>query len=165
MKNIQVNILDPKSVDKAIKELNAYKKEVERKTLALIDEMVKQGEDYAINSLAHIDTGETLSSIMGYRNGNKGVIVAGGNAIWIEFGTGVKNNGSVGSSPHPKGEELGMKIGTYGDGKGANPNGWWYFDDGELKHTFGIKANMFMYKTSLELQRVCPELAREVFAK
>ena len=165
MKNIQVNILDPKSVDKAIKELNAYRQEFDRKVLALIDKMVEHGEDYAVNTLAHIDTGETLSSIMGYRNGNKGVIVAGGNAIWIEFGTGVKNNGSAGSSPHPKGGELGMNIGTYGQGKGANPNGWWYYKDGEIKHTYGIKANMFMYKTSLELQRVCPELAKEVFAK
>ena len=166
MKNIQVNILDPKSIDKAIKELNKYKKEMERKVLVLIDKMVKLGEDYAINSLAHIDTGETLSSIMGYRNGDKGVIVAGGNAIWIEFGTGVRNNGNVGSSPHPKGEELGMKIGTYGKGKGANPNGWYYLDDdGEVKHTFGIEANMFMYKTSLELQRIYPELAKEVFGK
>ena len=164
--NIKVNIFDPKSIDKAIKELNKYKKEVERKTLELLDRMLEHGEDYAINSVAHIDTGETVSSIMGYRNGDKGVIVAGGNAVWIEFGTGVKKNGSAGSSPHPKGEELGMKIGGYGQGKGADPNGWYYLgDDGEVKHTFGIEANMFMYKTSLELQTLCPDLAREVFAK
>ena len=164
MKKIVVDLNADNGIKNAIKELRQYRNSIKSKTLNLLDKMLKVGEDYAINSVAHVDTGETLSSIRGYRNGTKGVIVAGGNAIWIEFGTGVKNNGSVGSSPHPKGEELGMTIGTYGAGHGADPNGWWYYDEGEIKHTHGIKANMFMYKTALELQRVCPEMAREVFS-
>ena len=163
MTKIIVDLNADNGIKNAIKELRKYKNDIKRKTLKLIDSMLKFGEDYAINSVAHIDTGETLSSIRGYRNGDKGVIVAGGNAIWIEFGTGVRNNGSAGTSPHPKGSELGMAIGTYGKGHGADPNGWWYYDEGEVKHTYGIKANMFMYKTALELQRVCPELAKEVF--
>ena len=164
MRTIIVDLNKEDSIKSAIKELRQYKNDIKRKTLKLIDSMLKIGEEYAINSVAHIDTGETLSSIRGYRNGNKGVIVAGGNAIWIEFGTGVRNNGSAGTSPHPKGEELGMTIGTYEKGHGANPNGWWYYDEGEIKHTYGIKANMFMYKTALELKQVCPELAKEVFS-
>lgn len=164
MTKVIVDLNADNGIKNAIKELRQYRNSIKSKTLKLIDRMLSVGEEYAINSVAHIDTGETLSSIMGYRNGTKGVIVAGGNAIWIEFGTGVKNNGSAGTSPHPKGGELGMTIGTYGLGHGADPNGWWYYDDGEIKHTYGIKANMFMYKTALELQRVCPELAKEVFS-
>ena len=163
MTTIKVDLNADNGIKNAIKELRQYRNSIKSKTLKLIDSMLRFGEDYAINSVAHVDTGETLSSIKGYRNGTKGVIVAGGNAIWIEFGTGVRNNGSAGTSPHHKGEELGMTIGTYGQGKGADPNGWYYYDDGEVVHTFGIKANMFMYKTALELQRVCPELAKEVF--
>ena len=162
MKTINVE-LSSDSLKKAIAEIKACKEEVKKKSNELVKRMVALGEDYAINALEHIDTGETLGSIRGYRNGNKGVIVAGGNAIWLEFGTGVRNNGSAGSSPHPQGEELGMVIGGYGAGHGADKNGWWYYDDGEVKHTYGIKATQFMYKTILELQRVAPDLAREVF--
>lgn len=151
------------SIDAAIKELKTYQRDIDRKVKALIDAMIQYGEDYAINAVGHVRTGETLTSVKGYRKGTVGVIVAGGNAIWLEFGTGVKHNGPAGGSPHPKGKELGMTIGGYGDGHGADPGGWWYYDETGLKHTYGIEANMFMYKTAQELQRVFPELAREVF--
>lgn len=164
MKTIVVS-LGQESIKAAIKEIKAYKQEIKRKTTELVKVMVAQGEDYAINAVSNIDTGETLGSIRGYRSGNKGVISAGGNAIWLEFGTGITKNGSAGSSPHPKGSELGMVIGGYGKGHGADKNGWWYYDDGEIKHTYGIKANQFMYKTILELRRTAPALAVEVFGK
>lgn len=157
--------LSEESINKAIKELKDYKKEVQRKAKILVDKMVQFGEDYAINQVGHIDTGETVASIHGYRNGNKGVIVAGGNAIWIEFGAGVRYNTKP--SPHPKGEELGMTIGDYpGKGQGNNPQGWWYYgDDGEVHHTYGIQSNQFFWRTARELERVAPELAKEVFSK
>lgn len=164
MKTIVVE-LGPDGIKRAIQEIQAYKNEVQQKTKDLLKLMVAYGEDYAINAVTHIDTGETLGSIKGYRTGNKGVIVAGGNAIWLEFGTGIKNNGSAGSSPHPKGSELGMVIGGYVAGHGANPKGWWYEDNGEIKHTYGIRATQFMWKTALELHKVAPDLAREVFSR
>lgn len=158
--------LSEKSISDAIKQLNTYKRELNRKVQLLLDAMVAYGEDYAINEVGHVDTGETLETIHGYRNGNKGVIVAGGNAIWLEFGVGVRHNGPAGSSPHPKGAELGMTIGEYGKKQGANTNGWWYYgEDGQAHHTYGTKAQMFMWRTARELERVAPELAREVFAK
>ena len=163
MRKITIQLSEA-SIHQAIKELKEYKRDLARKVQKLIDLMVQYGEDYAINQVGHVDTGETLSTIHGYRNGNKGVIVAGGNAIWLEFGTGVRYNGPKGSSPHPMGGELGMKIGEYGLGHGADPNGWWYYDEAEQSHhTYGVAANMFMWKTARELERIAPELAREVF--
>jgi hypothetical protein len=153
------------SIDAAIKELKRYKLDLSKKTQKLLDMMIGYGEDYAINAVGHVDTGETLESIHGYRSGNKGVIVAGGNAIWLEFGTGVTNNGAAGTSPHPEGQANGMLIGGYGNGGGADPNGWWYYDGDRVRHTYGIKANMFMYRTAQELARIAPELAKEVFAE
>ena len=152
-------------VNKAIKEVKEYKKWLKKKAKELVKILCKEGEDYAINAVGHIDTGETVQSIQATRNGNKGVIVAGGNAIWLEFGTGVARNGVVGSSPHPIGDQIGYTIGTYGQGKGADPDGWWYFDpaSNELKHTYGIEANMFLYRTAQELKRIAPERAKEVF--
>lgn len=163
--------LSEQSIKQAIDDLKTYKRDLSRKINLLIDHMVKFGEDYAINQVGHVDSGETLSSIRGYRSGNKGVIVAGGNAIWLEFGTGVRYNGPAGGSPHPQGAELGLTIGEYpgeyyvkhGQSQGASPDGWWYIDDaGRARHTYGIEANMFMWKTARELERVAPELAREV---
>ena len=136
----------------------------------LISQMTRTGETWAMTLMNHIDTGETLASIHGYRNGDKGVIVAGGNAIWIEFGTGTRYNGE--GFNHPKAQELNMSPhGTYtwygnlsGLPHGADPNGWWYKgDDGQYHHTYGIPANRFMYNTAQMLRRECPTMAREVF--
>jgi hypothetical protein len=157
--------LSEESIKAAIKELDKYKRDINKKVQRLIELMVQHGEDYAINEVGHVDTGETLSSIHGYRDGNKGVVVAGGNAIWLEFGTGIRHNGPAGGSQHPKGSELGMTIGEYGKGQGANPGGWWYYDGDKVRHTYGIEANLFMWKTARELERVAPEMAKEVFAK
>lgn len=138
----------------------------------LISRMTRTGETWAMTLLDHIDTGETLSTIHGYRNGDKGVIVANGAAIWIEFGTGVVAN--QGNEPHPKAAELPISPwGTYtwygnisGLPHGGDPNGWWYKgDDGEYHHTYGIPSNRFMYRTAQMLRRECPQMAKEVFDK
>lgn len=141
-----------------------YAKSLPSKMFKVVDEMTMQGEMYAINLLGHIDTGETLSTIAGYRDGKHGYIVAGGNAVWIEFGTGVVAN--AGNAPHPKASELQMSPwGTFGKGKGANPNGWYYLgDDGEVHHTYGIPSNRFLYNTAQTLRRQYPEIAKEIFA-
>ena len=152
-------------MEQAARWLERYSRIMLDKANGLIDKMLREGEDYAVNELGHIDTGETVSTILGYREGNHGVLLVGGNAIWIEFGTGVFFNGE--GYNHPKAEELGMDAhGTYGYGFGSNPNGWYYIgDDGESHHTQGIEANMFFYRTA---QRLRPEYARwakEIFAK
>lgn len=149
-----------------------YEKTLKGKVEELIRVMCRNGEDYAINGVGHIDTGETLSSIKAYRLGNVGVIIAGGQALWIEFGTGVVAN--AGNAPHPKATELGMMPwGTYvapypvnktGEPHGADPNGWWYYDDaGKLKHTYGIRGNKFFYNTAQMLRRSYPDMAKEIF--
>lgn len=167
-RTITISSLSEAAVDQAIKELEAYKKSIKERTEKLIEVMCQFGEYYAVTHVEHIDTGETISSIHGYRKGNKGYIVAGGNAEWIEFGTGVRHNGAAGTSPHPPSSDpkyASYTIGTYGKGNGANQDGWYYYDaDGRRKHTYGIEANMFMYKTARELERQFPDLARGVFA-
>lgn len=162
-KTITISGLSEVEIDSAIKELEAYKKSIKERTQRLIEVMCQSGEYYAIQNLTHVDTGETLSSIHGYRKGNKGYIVAGGNAVWIEFGTGVARNGT--GYPHPLAQSYGMAaIGTYGDGNGSNPDGWYYYDaDGRRKHTLGIKADMFMYKAAREIEKQFPDLAKGVF--
>lgn len=151
-------------VDRVIRRITWMQSGIDRKISLVIDKMLAYGEDYAINAVAHVDTGETLNSIMAYREGLHGVIVAGGNAVWLEFGTGVRYNGAAGTSPHPKGRELGMNIGEYGKGHGADPNGWYYQDEnGKWHHTYGIQANMFMYRTAQELKNLYMNFVKGVF--
>lgn len=156
--------LSKSGIDKAATWLEDYaRRTLPKNCVDLISRMCRTGEVWAMTLMNHIDTGNTLSTIRGYRNGNKGVIVANGAAIWIEFGTGVVAN--KGSKPHPKAAELGMSPwGTYGKGHGASFNGWWYKgDDGEYHHTMGMPANRFMYNTAQMLRRECPAMAKEVF--
>lgn len=154
----------PQGMEQAAAWLEAYKRQMLKKVESLIDRMVGQGEQWAINGVGHIDTGATVASIHGYRNGNKGVIVAGGNAIWIEFGTGVARNGT-GDSVHENRAALEISDwGTFGEGWGASLNGWYYTDEnGEKHHTMGIAMRPFMYETAKALKHEYPRMAKEIF--
>ena len=171
MKTIQVTLsLD--GIEKAIKELNDYAKEVEVKTKLLVSNLTTLGADIArvkIVGLGAIDTGELLSSVSGYFDylTNSGYVkVTNDHAAFVEFGTGVVGQ----SSPHTNGEYLakaswkyaiGGKIFTTKDGR----VGWIYpTDDGEFRFTEGIESRPFMYQTALELQREFPRIAQEVFS-
>jgi hypothetical protein len=172
VKKITVNVLDPKSVEKAIKQLNAYKKEVETKTTELAQRLTNLGADIArikIVEMGAYYSGELLSGVSGYFSPtlNAGFIrVTSDHVAFVEFGTGVVGQ----SNPHRNGEYLslaswgyvtGSKIFTTKDGK----VGWVYpTDDGGFKFTEGMPSRPFMYETALELERQYAQIAREVFA-
>ena len=173
MKNIQVNILDPKSVDKAIKELDKYKKEVENKTVVLAQRLTDLGANLVrvkIVEMGAYATGELLSGVGGYFSPtlNVGFIrVTSDHAAFVEFGTGVVGQ----QNPHKNGEYLslaswgyatGSKIFTTKDGR----VGWVYpADDGGFRFTEGMPSRPFMYETALELERQYMQIAKEVFGK
>lgn len=170
MKNIEIR-LDPKSVEKAIKELQAYKKEVEQKARLLVQRLTDYGAEIArikIVDMGAVYSGELLSGVNGYFSPllNAGFVkVTSDHVAFVEFGTGVVGQ----QSPHTNGEYLskaswgyatGQKIFTTKDGK----VGWIYpTDDGGFRFTEGMKSRPFMYQTALELQREFPRMAKEVF--
>lgn len=166
--------LNTASINKAIRELEAYKKRIYAKLLELIDVMCMDGEDYACEYLTHVDTGETLGSIMGYRQGNCGIIEAGGAAIWIEFGTGTLHNGP-GDPFHDRGElsKQGTTVydwGEYGQGQGNGkeyPNGWFFYNEktGRAGWTEGITMEPFMQNTAERLSDEFKATAQKVFSK
>ena len=86
------------------------------------------------------------------QNGWK-VVAKGTDAVWVEFGAGVFYNGSAGSSPHPKGQELGLTIGSYGQGKGKQPAWGFYNESGELIVTRGTEAQMPLYRAFQEIMQ------------
>lgn len=173
MKNIQVNIFDPKSIDKAIKKLNAYKLEVETKTRELAQRLIDLGADIVRMKIVEMGayySGELLSGVDGYYSPtlNAGFIrVTSDHVAFVEFGTGVVGQ----QNPHKNGEYLskaswgyatGSKIFTTQDGR----VGWIYpTDDGGFRFTEGMESRPFMYETALELERQYMQIAKEVFAK
>ena len=165
--------LSEKDIDRAIKELEQYKREIIRKTELLrikmaerIANLAQSGFNGAViddltNESRDTRTAEVQVSIDERENVSI-VIAAGEDAVWVEFGAGVYHNGSAGSSPHPKGSEFGFTIGGYGKGMGKRQT-WGFYEDGELRLTHGTLAVMPMYNA---VKTVCDEIAdiaREVF--
>ena len=172
MRNITVNVLDPKSIEKAIKQLNQYKKEVEAKATELAQRLTDLGANIVRMKIVEMGayySGELLSGVDGYFSPslNAGFIrVTSDHVAFVEFGTGVVGQ----SNPHKSGEYLslaswgyatGSKIFTTKDGK----VGWIYpTDDGGFRFTEGMPSRPFMYETALELERQFLQIAKEVFA-
>lgn len=176
-----------KGLDKLIYGLERFKKNLDgRVTRKLLEKVKEFGVDYAKRNVANIATGETEDSIHGEIEGNSVIIEAGGQAVWLEFGTGITYN------PNPYPAELPDGIvehGTYGKGKGSNKNGWYYTTDGTwgattgrdqklydaeigeltysgtyIAHTYGIEANMFMWKTITAIEEKAPEWGLELIS-
>lgn len=159
------------SITSAIKELTNYKNEIIRKSELLRDRIAERislesqrGFDGAIISdVINGSTKYAKVSVSVEKTGVMTLVIAKGeDAVWVEFGAGVYYNGSVGSSPHPKGTELGFTIGGYGYGMGKKKT-WGFYEDGELLLTRGAPAKMPMYNA---LKSACDEIsiiAQKVF--
>ena len=165
--------LSTSSINKAIKELEAFR----RNFLEKVDKYrVRIAEEVA--DIASLNFGSSMVddiikggaprkadvSVSVSDRGSISVVVADGeDAVWCEFGAGVYHNGSVGTSPHPSGTELGFTIGSYGKGYGKG-QAWGYYDEsGGLIITRGTPATMPMYNAAQEVMRKAVEIAREVF--
>ena len=166
--------LDSDSIDKAIKDLEQYKNDIVQKTNilrkrvadhianvaqsgfngAIVDDLLKGGAKMAQVDVK-VDEHDNISI----------VIANGEDAIWAEFGSGVYHNGRAGSSPHPKGDELGFTIGDYGKGMGKR-NTWVYYEDGDKSHkvyTRGAPATMPMYNAVKQVIDDIQNIAKGVF--
>lgn len=168
--------LSEESIDAAIRQINEYTDKVRSNT----EELVKAAADRtselcSIELTKHVETGETLESLQtDTKQSSKSVnsfssrVICGGAAVWLEFGTGVVANGvAPGDFVHPlPGVYFAINgIGTYGKGHGADPNGWWYYDQyGHKRHTYGIPATMFMYRSLQTTRREIADIAKGVFS-
>ena len=168
--------LSEKSIEGAIHRVELYSKDLQAKTQILVDKLAEDVKANAERELIEksgfadpfddsFDT--TFDSLAIEKSGQyTRRVLAGGDAIWLEFGTGVVSNPvGVGGYAHPKAAELGMYgIGEYGHGWGANPKGWYYTDEsGVSRHTYGIPATLFMYHSAWQTRAKIPEIARRLF--
>ena len=165
--------LSESDIDRAIKELEQYKREITRKTELLRSKIAERVASLAQSGFNNAIVDDITAESGGARKADVAVsiderdnvtvvIASGEDAVWVEFGAGVYHNGSAGSSPHPKGSELGMTIGGYGKGMGKR-QAWGFYEDGELRITHGTPSVMPMYNA---LKTVCDDIvdiAKEVF--
>lgn len=177
--------LTPKSIDKAIKEVEEKKKWLDEKTQELVKLLGEEGVRTASLKFSEAiyagynnveckieDRGENKVAVIAF---SQGEIDEDNAVLFIEFGTGV-----VYPDNHPEKPEGLLGRGEYGSGHGKNPEGWDYtgtaayqgsadfkhstnIDGLNVYHTKGNPANMCMYKTVRELEEDFTKIARRVF--
>lgn len=155
--------LSVKEINRAIREVEKYKAELNTKVSMLIEALTDYGVEIAkvqVRQLGAWYTGELESSISGYFSPSTGVgiIKAGAPyAVYVEFGTGVVGAGS----PHPAPAGWRYDVNAHGE------SGWWYYNDrdGKMHWTKGMPSRPFMYNTARELEQECVKIAKEVFSR
>ena len=156
--------LSPSSIDAAIKQLEDYRKDLDRKAQELCKRLADMGAMYAewnfsgVLYAGDIDYNITVDRV----DVNTYVIKADGETVLLmEFGAGVKHGYG-----HPQAAEFGMGPGTYPNGKGHwdDPKGWWFGEKGNWTHTYGNAPGMPMYNAAKDLRKEILEIAREVFS-
>lgn len=161
MKVIKVNPLNVGSIEKAIQELEHYRKalqefavEYPKAVLSKLNECIGFNAPLSASGLWEI-TDITVSG-----NHAEGCVIFDGKVEFIEFGTGIVgelNHGGINEewltklpSPYNIGYNTGSKI-VHIANSDDKPFGyydyWWYFQDGKFIKTSGIKADPFIYRS------------------
>lgn len=168
-KNIKIH-LNSASIQNAIKQLEDYKKSLRNKNELFVQRLTELGIPIIDSNIAMAQgdsdkNHNTYIKINSYGDYAQATLVCeGADLLFIEFGAGVHYNGSAGSSPHPKGEEFGYAIGSYGKGQGKNDSWVYMADSGEWVRSYGTQATMPMYKASVEIIQNIRRIAKEVFS-
>lgn len=159
-KTININ-LNRSSIRSAIKELNAYKKELEEKSNELRDKLSDIVKEYAEERYSEVASDSDGWSIQREFTSDGVEIHARGKQVaFIEFGTGLYTEGR-----HPK-EGKGFWRGSWstdsevGKGHWDSPHGWW---TPEGKHTYGYDTANGIYGGRQKAEQSIEKVAREVF--
>lgn len=159
---ITIDPFDKNSINDAIKQLKAYKKDFLAKEEEFVRRLKELGVSVATTgfSLADYD-GVNDVLVTETQGGNRALVIAYGETVgFIEFGTGVKfqeySSGGLEYTP--------PAHGTYGKGQGANPKGWWFSQaPGNSRHTHGNPpAEAMLTARNVMIEQVT-KIAREVF--
>ena len=155
--------LNTKDINRAIKEVEEYKRDILRKEKLLLEKLAYIGvKEASVRFTTAMYDGVNDSSVSLEQTSNGYAIVAQGSAVaFIEFGTGVYHNTS---EPYPNPRPAGIVgIGEYGQGKGKR-KAWGYRDEGgEVVITRGNPASMPLWYATEEMRRSILQIAREVF--
>lgn len=169
-KTIRIS-LSEKSIKNALKELDRHRQELRDRNIEFLQKLAEAGIPVINHNIASAlgDSNKnhnTYIKLLSFGTEAQAKLVCEGRDIlFIEFGAGVHYNGSAGGSPHPKGQEMGYTIGSYGKGQGKNDFWFFYADTGEAVMSRGTEAAMPMYKASIEVIQKVRSIASEVFGR
>lgn len=160
MKRVIKVELSPDSIDDAVKELERYTEDLERKLKIFVGTLTQKGVKVAKMAVV-ASRGDSTNAYVDYTvdSSNGEIITAtvflqGTEALFIEFGAGIAYNTG---QQHPMAGEFGYGVGTYPSkhppNKAINPGYWWYKDENGQKHrSIGTEATMPIYKASVEIR-------------
>lgn len=151
--------LNAEAIGRALKEVRAYEKKVDRLEEKVTEKLVEDGVKIAKENADYLsiyDTGELVNGIYGETNGNVGHVVSSApHSAFCEFGTGIRGA----SSPHPNPGLVSWRYDVNEHGE----EGWWYLgDDGNWHWTAGMPSRPYMYNTANELRQKAGEIVKEV---
>lgn len=168
-KTIKIN-LSQKSIHDAIKQLRQYQNSLKSKNELFVRRLSELGipvidQNISLSQGDSDKNHSTYIKINSFGDYSQATLVCeGAGLLFIEFGAGIHYNTPAGSSPHPKGQELGYTIGSYGQGKGKNDSWTYTSETGEWVRSYGTEATMPVYKASVEIMQSIRKIAKEVFA-
>lgn len=157
------------SIQDAIKQLREYQNGLKSKNEIFVKRLSELGIPVIDQNIAMAQgdsdkSHNTYIKINSFGDYAQTTLVCEGKSLsYIEFGAGIHYNTPAGTSPHPKGEELGYTIGSYGQGKGKNDSWTYYSETGEWVRSYGTEATMPVYKASAEIIQNIRKIAKEVF--
>jgi len=178
-KRIKVT-LDPKSIDAAIAELKKLKQEITGKADNLVNSMANRAVEVAQSGYdtAPCDDAERDAKVHmdeAYEGKLKATVIARGTSVlFMEYGTGVRY-----PDDHPERVDGVLGRGEYGQGRGKQPNGWYYpatpngngtyklrkdgTEDQRYMHTYGVPASACLYKAKKTVINEFETLARRTY--
>ena len=155
--------LDEQDIDRAVKELKAYKQAFLQREKDLLKGLAEIGlKEASVRFTTAMYDGTNDVSVHLDETNNGYAIVADGKAVaFIEFGAGVYHNTS---EPYPNPRPSGVVgIGEYGKGMGKR-KAWGYKNENdEVVITRGNPAAMPMWYASEEIKNSVLKVAKEVF--
>ncbi len=162
--------LSQKSIQNAINQLKSYQNELKNKNELFVQRLAELGIP-VIDQNIMMAQGDSDKSHNTYIKINRfddyaqaTLVCESSSILFLEFGSGIHYNTPAGSSPHPKGEEFGYTIGSYGQGKGKNESWVYVSDSGEWVRSYGTEATMPVYKAGVEIMQNIRKIAKEVFS-
>lgn len=156
MKKITVE-LSKESCDKAVKELQEYKRKIKPKMLEVCKRLAEIGaqEANAHLTLANGNDNATIDTVP--MDGGYKLVMSGSDVYFIEFGTGSD------VEPHYQ-VSVPVFSGSWSmeHAKKYTQQGWWWYGGEPLT---GTPAYMPMYYAGKKMREEIPRIVKEVFGK
>lgn len=159
---VSINPLDPNSMIEAAKQIREYAEALEWKNASIVAALAEKGETLARAHLATVsgDAVEGNSVTFSHSDSSSGmkasgVVEAGGQAAYIEFGTG-----TLGEGTYPKGNPWEYNVPSSFKRKDVNGVTYWVYNGTKM---YGWASYPFMYDTGADLHKLVEPIAKEVF--